>query len=110
MQIEANVTESKTTDVIHLSAHMDREAALVLVGVLGAILGDPRGPRGVTEVLFSQLTNTLQLHRGEGLNVLANRSDELRLVGSSTEMLRNLGERNLSLWTNKENPNEVAVD
>lgn len=110
MQIEANVTESTTCDHVHLSAHMDREAALVLIGVFGAILGNPDGPRGVTSVLYSQLSNTLQLNSGEGLAVHADGSGEIRLVKSSTEMLRQLGQRRKTLWTNRVNPDEVAVD
>ena len=117
MQIEAQVTEHAVYDTVFLSVEMDREAALVLLGVFGAILGDPEGPRGVTSVLHSQLSGALQWHRGEGLAVhervqtgTGANVREMKLVESSTEMLRNLGERGLTLWTNKDNPHEVATD
>ena len=113
MQIEANVTESKTADVVVLTATMDREAALVLAAVLGNIVGEPNGPRGVTDVLFSQLSNTLQWHRSEGVSVHADCNPKtVRLVDSSADMLRNLAANYLTLWTNKDNPHEdsVAID
>jgi len=113
MHIEANVTEAADFDVVTLTAEMDREAALVLVAVLGNILGDPNGPRGVTDVLYSQLSNELQWHRSEGVSVHADCNPKtMRLVGSSADMLQNLAANNLTLWTNKSNPHEdsVAVD
>jgi hypothetical protein len=114
MRIEAQVTEHAVYDTVFLSVEMDREAALVLLGVFGAILGDPEGPRGVTSVLHSQLANSLQWNKGEGLAVHKRLPSEdvqqMHLVKSSAEMLRNLGKRRLSLWTNKDNPDEVATD
>ncbi|MAA66323.1 MAG: hypothetical protein CL581_16325 [Alteromonadaceae bacterium] len=112
MNVEASVTESKRSDVdhVHLSVNMDREAALVLMAVVGAVTGDPRGPRGVTSVIYSQLGNTLQWTSGESMCVRDEPFGDVQLVPTSSDIHRKLGERGLSLWTNKMNPDEVAVD
>ncbi|QDP60579.1 MAG: hypothetical protein Unbinned767contig1000_4 [Prokaryotic dsDNA virus sp.] len=100
MKIEATVAEKGEAVTMNIS--MDREAALVLAAVTGAVLGNPEGPRGVTSVVYSQITNAMQWHSGEGRAALE-RSDDvaarfaIRLVDTREDMLRELDSRNLSL-------------